>query len=288
MRRSDKWAGYGPGVISATIAEMDFPLADPIVEVLHAAIARHDLGYTPGDTTRLAKAFEGSLRAASELDHRSRAGDRGDRRDDRHARAGPPPDRVDQSHPNSASFCGVYGLRPSVGVVPLTGFQPPGPARPLRRAKRVTYRRWDRCRRTSADLRTALSVTAGPEDPTAKAFSWALAPPRHQRLRDFRVAVVLDDARSQVTAQVGAVHSDAVDALARAGVRVVEGWPTGIDPGQVTESFGFQIGLFFAVQAPGEEEFAPLSAVIEQEQRRMAAELPGPRTSTKSMCSYAR
>lgn len=59
MRRSDKWAGYGPGVISATIAEMDFPLADPIVEVLHAAIRRHDLGYTPGAITRLAKAFEG-------------------------------------------------------------------------------------------------------------------------------------------------------------------------------------------------------------------------------------
>jgi amidase len=26
-----------------------------------------------------------------------------------------------------ASFCGVYGLRPSVEIVPLTGFQPPGP-----------------------------------------------------------------------------------------------------------------------------------------------------------------
>src|SRR5215470_1251761 len=26
-----------------------------------------------------------------------------------------------------ASFCGVYGLKPSTGIVPLTGFQPPGP-----------------------------------------------------------------------------------------------------------------------------------------------------------------
>jgi amidase len=25
-----------------------------------------------------------------------------------------------------ASFCGVYGLKPSAGIVPLTGFQPPG------------------------------------------------------------------------------------------------------------------------------------------------------------------
>src|SRR5919197_6787264 len=26
-----------------------------------------------------------------------------------------------------ASFCGVYGLKPSVGIIPLTGFQPLGP-----------------------------------------------------------------------------------------------------------------------------------------------------------------
>jgi amidase len=28
-----------------------------------------------------------------------------------------------------ASLCGVYGLKPSAGIVPLTGFQPPGPHR---------------------------------------------------------------------------------------------------------------------------------------------------------------
>jgi amidase len=83
--------------------------------------------------------------------------------------------------------------------------------------------------------------------------------------------VVLDDPRSPVTAETGAVLSDAVDALAAAGVKVVEGWPEGIDPGQIAESFGFQVGLFFAFQEPGEQEFAPLSVVIEQEQRRMAA-----------------
>src|ERR687898_2554893 len=29
-----------------------------------------------------------------------------------------------------ASFCGVYGLKPSAGIVPLSGFQPPGPPPP--------------------------------------------------------------------------------------------------------------------------------------------------------------
>ncbi|MFZ1115248.1 MAG: hypothetical protein WAN44_05415 [Propionibacteriaceae bacterium] len=49
-RRSEKWTGHAPGVISSTVAEMDFPLAGPIVEVLRSAIERDDLGYTPVQT----------------------------------------------------------------------------------------------------------------------------------------------------------------------------------------------------------------------------------------------
>ena len=168
-----------------------------------------------------------------------------------------------------ASFCGVYGLKPSVETVPLTGFQPPGPPAP---PSEMTYMSAvGPLARAAGDLRTALEVTAGPEDPAAKAYSWALAPPRHRRLADYRVGVVLDDHHAPVTRELGAVLSDTVDALARAGVRVIEGWPEGVEPGQSAESFGFHVGLFFAFQQPGEEELAPLAAVIEQEQRRMAA-----------------
>jgi amidase len=168
-----------------------------------------------------------------------------------------------------ASFCGVYGLRPSVGIVPLTGFQPPGPPVPANEASYMSA--VGPLARTATDLRTALRATAGPEEPAAKAFSWALPAPRQRRLDRFRVGVVLDHRQSPVTAETGAVLSDAVDELARAGVKVVEGWPEGIDPGQIAESFGFQVGLFFAFQEPGEQQFAPLSVVIEQERRRMVA-----------------
>jgi amidase len=168
-----------------------------------------------------------------------------------------------------AAFCGVYGLKPSTGIVPLAGFQPPGP--PALQGEMTAMSGVGPLARTAADLRTALAVTAGPEDPAAKAYTWTLAPPRHRRLDRFRVGVVLDDPRAPVTSEVGAVLSDTVDALARAGVTVTGGWPAAIDPGQSAESFGFQVGLFLAFAQPGEQDFAPLAAVIEQERRRLAA-----------------
>jgi amidase len=89
-----------------------------------------------------------------------------------------------------ASFCGVYGLRPSVEIVPLAGFQPPGPPAGPSDMRYMTSA--GPLARSAGDLRVALQVTAGPEDPTAKAYSWALARSRHSRLEDFRVGVVLD------------------------------------------------------------------------------------------------
>ncbi len=124
--------------------------------------------------------------------------------------------------------------------------------------------------RSAGDLRTALAVTGGPEGQAAEAYAWSLAPPRHRRLGEFRVGVVLDHQQAPVSSEVAAPLSDAVDALARAGATVVEGWPDGVDPVRSYESFGFHLRLFFAYQEPG-AGFASLPEVIEQEARRMAA-----------------
>jgi len=167
-----------------------------------------------------------------------------------------------------ASFCGVYGLKPSVGIVPLTGFQPPGP--PAGPSDMMYMSAIGPLGRSAPDLRTALSVTGGPEGQAAKAWSWALSPPRHARLEEFRVGVVLDHQHAPVSSEVTAPLSNAVDALARAGATIVEGWPDGVDPVGNYESFGFHVQLFFAFQQPG-EDVATLSEVVDHETRRMAA-----------------
>ena len=45
-RRSQKWRRFEPDVLPVWVAEMDFPLAEPIREVLETMTARGDTGYT--------------------------------------------------------------------------------------------------------------------------------------------------------------------------------------------------------------------------------------------------
>jgi amidase len=164
-----------------------------------------------------------------------------------------------------ASFCGVYGLKPTAEIVPLTGFQPPGPPA---EASRFRYQSSvGPLGRSATDLRTALIATAGPEAPDSAAYSWRLAAPRRRRAADFRIGVVLDHQLAPVTSDVLAVLSDVIDSLRRTGATIVEGWPEGVDPAADYESFGFQVGLFFAFQDP-EQEFAPFGVIAAQESRR--------------------
>ena len=58
-RQSAKYQAFAPDVIPAWVAEMDFPLAEPIADALHEAIDRSDTGYQSG--AGLADAVTGFL-----------------------------------------------------------------------------------------------------------------------------------------------------------------------------------------------------------------------------------
>jgi amidase len=150
-----------------------------------------------------------------------------------------------------AAYCGVYGLKPTPGTVPLRGFQPPGPPADLLREFPSAV---GPLARSAADLRLALTVTSRPG-----------ARSRRSKLPDFRVGVVLDDPGCPVTEEVGKVLSDAVDALAKAGVPLREGWPDGVDPVVQAAAFGFQVEWFFAAQ-----EGRELAGTDERERQRAA------------------
>jgi amidase len=167
-----------------------------------------------------------------------------------------------------ASFCGVYGLRPSVGIMPLSGFQAPhAPDEPSELRYIPTI---GPIARSAADLRAALIATAGPEPPAARGYRWTLGPPRHTRLADYTVGVVLDDSLAPVSSELTPALADAIDAIARTGAKVIEGWPDGLDPAKTYQSFGYHVQLFLASQDPG-AQFTRLPELLDQERQRMAA-----------------
>lgn len=57
QRQSAKWARYPEDVLPAWVAEMDFPLAEPVRHALTAAIERGDAGYAAPEASGLAEAF---------------------------------------------------------------------------------------------------------------------------------------------------------------------------------------------------------------------------------------
>jgi amidase len=123
-------------------------------------------------------------------------------------------------------FCGVYGLKPTLNVVPMRGHIPPPPgergavsdlgvAGPMARA--------------ATDLRLALEILGGPDPEETVAYRWSLPAPRRAGLGDYRIGYVLDHPLCPVGPEILSVLSDVVDSLGRAGARLREGWPPDYD-----------------------------------------------------------
>ena len=106
---------------------------------------------------------------------------------------------------NPAHACGVYGHRPSYGVVPTTGHALPGSDAPL------DINVAGPLARSAADLDLALGVLAGPETATAGGWQLRLPVERRTRLSDFRVAIMTSTPVAPVD---GAIRSS-LEALAR-------------------------------------------------------------------------
>jgi amidase len=113
-------------------------------------------------------------------------------------------------------WTGVYGHKPSYGIVPQRGHLPPAPDSLFEPDLSVC----GPLARAAGDLSLTLDVLAGPDRLQAKGYRLQLPRPRASRLRDYRVAVWLDDEAFPVDAEVGSVLSAAVDALEKNGARV--------------------------------------------------------------------
>src|SRR5437763_12947281 len=130
---------------------------------------------------------------------------------------------------NPAHFCGVYGHKPTWGIVPRAG-----QALPWQKAAPVDIDVVGPLARSSDDLALALWVMAGPDAIDAAGWHLRLRVPRHTRLRDFRVTLTLDapgfpvdgDVRDRLAALGEFLRRQKakVDERARPAIDTAEAW----------------------------------------------------------------
>jgi amidase len=97
---------------------------------------------------------------------------------------------------NPAHYCGVYGHKPTYGIVPYEGHLLPGIVQPgdISVAGPLA--------RSARDLAVMLKLLAGPIGPEARGYRLALPPARQTSLQEFRVAVMFTDEQSEVDLSV--------------------------------------------------------------------------------------
>jgi amidase len=115
-----------------------------------------------------------------------------------------------------AHFCGIYGHKPSYGLIPLRGHIPGPPgtlaAGDLSVAGPLT--------RNANDLGFLLDILAGPDEQQRTAWRLEIPSPRHTKLQDFRVAVWLDELDCPIENSMRSALESTAEALRKAGVKV--------------------------------------------------------------------
>jgi amidase len=116
-----------------------------------------------------------------------------------------------------AAFCGVFGHKPSYGLVPSRGHDEPGFDGATPELGVVGP-----IARTADDLRLALDVLAGPDGDDAKAFALTLPPPRIEQLAGARILVLTAHPSAATAPELRATLATLAGRLEAEGARVVD------------------------------------------------------------------
>jgi amidase len=158
-----------------------------------------------------------------------------------------------------AHFCGIYGHKPSHGIVPLRGHIPGLPGTLAEDDIAVA----GPMARSADDLALALDLLAGPSAERGVAWRLQLPPARHSMLRGFRVAAWLDEPACAVDHEVIERHQALLSALRDAGAVVDEQARPAF---AFTEARELYLQLLYAATSPGlpREQWLALAQASEQ------------------------
>ena len=120
-----------------------------------------------------------------------------------------------------SSFCGVYGHKPSYGIISQRGYLDHAGGGTTDADVNV----FGPIARSVEDLELLFGVLAAPDAEDAAAWRLDVPPARAGSLVDVRIGTWLDDPSAAVESEVGDVLQDAVDRLARSGAAITPDRP---------------------------------------------------------------
>ena len=132
---------------------------------------------------------------------------------------------------NPAHYCGIFGHKPTFGIVPDEGHTPPGVF------SHADISVVGPMARSAEDLALSLDVMAGPDRFAATGWRLVLPGPSKTALKDFKVAVMLSSGEAEVEQSYQNCLANVADALAKAGATVSDTARPNVDTARAFEVY---------------------------------------------------
>jgi amidase len=156
---------------------------------------------------------------------------------------------------NPAHYCGVFGLKPTYGIIPPRGQAMPGVVAP------ADISVIGPMGRGAKDLEIGLDVMSGPDLLDDAGWRLELPQARQTSLADFRVAVKLSDPNSEVDSEYTECLQNLVDRLVKAGATVSDTAHPDIDTRRLHEIYVLLLRAATSARTP-EEEVGRMEALL--------------------------
>ena len=145
---------------------------------------------------------------------------------------------------NPAHFCGVFGHKPTWGLLPPRGHATPGI---LAQSDLSVI---GPLARSAADLELSVQVTAGPDELQSAGYRLDLQPPGQATLGDYRVAVWKNDDMAPVSQEVAGKVEAVAEAISRSGGAVDETARPGFVAAEAHDTYQLLLQAILATRQP--------------------------------------
>jgi len=148
-------------------------------------------------------------------------------------------------------FCGIFGHKPTIDLVPKKGQIPPLPGSMPYKSNGLSVA--GPLARSAEDLKLLLEICGGPVEPEAVGYYWKLPLEKKSTLKDFRIKYMIDDPLCPVSSEIKPAMESALLKFSEAGLRLEEGWPENINPEEQYHNYVYLLHAYISGGASDSE-----------------------------------